>query len=63
VKYELGGIQTNDAGGQTTSKVIHHFITSITENTTPPIDGEDGKKSLEVILNALESAETKRICG
>ncbi|MGP4063968.1 Gfo/Idh/MocA family protein [Oceanobacillus sp. M65] len=63
VKYELGGIQTNDSGGQTTSKVIHHFITSITENTNPPIDGEDGKKSLEVILNALESAETKRICG
>ncbi|MCG3418067.1 Gfo/Idh/MocA family protein [Oceanobacillus jordanicus] len=62
VKYELGGIQTNDSGGQTTSKVIHHFITSITENTNPPIDGEDGKKSLEVILNALESAETKRIC-
>lgn len=63
VKYELGGIQTNDSGGQTTSKVIHHFITSITDNTNPPIDGEDGKKSLEVILNALESAETKRICG
>ncbi|MFD2627797.1 Gfo/Idh/MocA family protein [Oceanobacillus kapialis] len=63
VKYELGGIQTNDSGGQTTSQVIHHFVTSITENTNPPIDGEDGKKSLEVILNSLESAETKRICG
>ncbi|WP_042221535.1 Gfo/Idh/MocA family protein [Oceanobacillus manasiensis] len=63
VKYELGGIQTNDSGGQTSTQVIHHFITSIAENTNPPIDGEDGKKSLEVILNALESAETKRICG
>ncbi|WP_080873204.1 Gfo/Idh/MocA family protein [Oceanobacillus timonensis] len=61
VKYELGGIQSNDEGGQTTTHVIDHFIESIQNNTTPLIDGEEGKKSLVIILGALESVETKRI--
>ncbi|GIO23842.1 Gfo/Idh/MocA family protein [Oceanobacillus sp. J11TS1] len=61
VKYELGAIQSNDEGGQTTTHVIDHFIESIQNDTTPLIDGEEGKKSLEIILGALESVETKRI--
>lgn len=61
VKYELGAIQSNDEGGQTTTHVIDHFIDSIQNDTTPLIDGEEGKKSLAIILGALESVETKRI--
>ncbi|MCG5103949.1 Gfo/Idh/MocA family protein [Oceanobacillus alkalisoli] len=61
VKYELDGIQSNEDGGQTTSHTIDHFVESILQDTNPLIDGEEGKKSLEVILGALESVETKRI--
>jgi len=61
VKYELGGIQSNEDGGQTTSHVIDHFVESILTDTQPLIDGQEGKKSLEVILGALESVTTKRI--
>ncbi|KPH79256.1 Gfo/Idh/MocA family oxidoreductase [Oceanobacillus caeni] len=61
VKYELDGIQSNEDGGQTTSHTIDHFIESILHDTNPLIDGEEGKKSLQVILGALESVETKRI--
>mgnify|MGYP001106096397 FL=1 len=62
VKYELGQIQSNDAGGQTTSHVIDHFIESIQADRDPLITGEEGLKSLNIILTALESSETgKRI--
>lgn len=62
VKYELGQIQSNDAGGQTTSHVIDHFIESIQADRDPLITGEEGLKSLNIILAALESSETgKRI--
>lgn len=61
VKYELGGIQKNEIGKQTNSGVINSFIDSLRENTEPVIPGEEGKKSLEVILAAMEANETKRI--
>jgi len=61
VNYELGQIQTNEAGGQTNTHVIDHFVDSIIQNTEPLINGEEGKKSLEVILAALESSATKKI--
>ncbi|WP_040978786.1 Gfo/Idh/MocA family protein [Oceanobacillus jeddahense] len=61
VKYELGAIQSNEEGGQTTTHVIDHFIDSILNDTAPLIDGMEGKKSLAIILGALESVETKRI--
>ncbi|QPC45810.1 Gfo/Idh/MocA family protein [Mangrovibacillus cuniculi] len=61
VKYELGGIQTNDDGGQRSSGVIHHFVNSILTDTPPLITGEEGYKSLQVVLSALESSETKQI--
>lgn len=61
VNYELGKIQSNEDGGQTNTCVIDHFVESVLDNKQPLIDGEEGKKSLEIILAALESNETKRI--
>ncbi|MGG5253500.1 Gfo/Idh/MocA family protein [Neobacillus sp. SM06] len=61
VKYELGKIQSNDEGGQNTSHVIEQFVTSIIEDTEPPVSGEEGFKSLNVVLAALESTRTKQI--
>lgn len=60
VKYELGAIQSNDSGGQTTTHTINHFVDAIIQDTEPLINGEEGMKSLEVILAALESMETKQ---
>ncbi|MGJ9382604.1 Gfo/Idh/MocA family protein [Salipaludibacillus sp. CF4.18] len=60
VKYELGGIQSNDGDGQTTTHVIDEFITSILEEKTPAVSGAEGLKSLQVVLAALESSETKQ---
>ncbi|MBT2690672.1 Gfo/Idh/MocA family oxidoreductase [Bacillus sp. ISL-47] len=61
VKYELGGIQTNDEGGQKSSGVIDHFVDCIVNDQEPAISGSEGMKSLEVILAALESSKTKQI--
>jgi UDP-N-acetylglucosamine 3-dehydrogenase len=61
VKYELGGIQTNEDGGQTNSRVIDQFVDCIVTDADPPVTGEEGMKSLQVVLAALESNETKRI--
>ncbi|WP_209124679.1 Gfo/Idh/MocA family protein [Alkalihalobacillus sp. BA299] len=61
VKYELGGIQTNESGGQTNTQVIDQFIEAIIEDKQPLVTGEEGLKSLQVVLSALESNETKRI--
>lgn len=61
VNYELGKIQTNEDGGQTNTHVIDHFVESVLENKQPLINGEEGKKSLEVILAAMESEKTKQI--
>lgn len=61
VKYELGGIQTNEEGKQTDSQVIEHFVNAILNDTEPQVTGMEGMKSLQVVLAALESNETKRI--
>lgn len=61
VNYELGKIQSNEDGGQTNTHVIDHFVESVLEDKQPPIDGEEGKKSLEVILAALKSDKMKQI--
>ncbi|WP_110926204.1 Gfo/Idh/MocA family protein [Bacillus massiliglaciei] len=53
--FKLGGIQTNETGGQFDSEVISHFVSSVLEDTVPPVSGEEGMKSLKVILGALES--------
>ncbi|WP_421383966.1 Gfo/Idh/MocA family protein [Bacillus salacetis] len=61
VKYELGGIQTNEEGGQRNSHVIEQFVGAIVNDTEPAVTGDEGMKSLQVVLAALESNETKRI--
>ena len=57
--YSVGAIQTNDSGGQTSSGVIDAYINSILTKTEPPVTGEEGRRSLAVILACLKSAETK----
>ncbi|WP_018132134.1 Gfo/Idh/MocA family protein [Effusibacillus pohliae] len=57
--YQVGAVATNEK--QTTSGVIDAFIEHILTGTRPAISGEEGYKSLKVILAALESAETGRI--
>lgn len=61
VKYELDAIQTNEARGQTTSHVIDHFVDAIINDTDVPVSGEEGMKSLAVVLAALASSQEKRI--
>jgi UDP-N-acetylglucosamine 3-dehydrogenase len=61
VNYQLGKIQSNAEGGQNNSHVIEKFVESILQDHEPPVPGEEGMKSLEVILAALESNETKQI--
>ncbi|MEH7305238.1 Gfo/Idh/MocA family protein [Neobacillus drentensis] len=61
VYHKLDKIQTNEEGGQTSSHVINHFVECIIENNEPLISGEEGMKSLQIILAALESQETRRI--
>lgn len=61
VKENLGGIQTNEEGGQDDSGVITRFVTSILSDTVPPVNGDEGMKSLKVILGALDSNKTKKI--
>lgn len=60
VNYDLGQIQTNDSGGQTSSGVVDHFVHSVLNDTKPLIDGEEGYKSLKIILAALEANESKK---
>ncbi|UTE71566.1 Gfo/Idh/MocA family oxidoreductase [Rossellomorea marisflavi] len=61
VKYELGGIQTNDDGGQSASGVIDRFVTAVMEDVPTAVPGEEAMKSLQVVLGALESSKTKQI--
>ncbi|MCR6098025.1 Gfo/Idh/MocA family oxidoreductase [Salipaludibacillus agaradhaerens] len=60
-KYELGQIQTNEAGGQTSSGVIDRFVSSIMNQQESPVSGVEGLRSLQVVLAALESQETSKI--
>lgn len=61
VNYQLGKIQSNEEGGQSDSHVINHFVESILNDTQPLLTGEEGMKSLEVILGAVRSGETRQI--
>ncbi len=58
-RYKVGAIATNTE--QTSSYVIDAFVNSIITQTPPPISGEEGRKSLQVILAAFESQATGRI--
>ncbi|MBK5431583.1 Gfo/Idh/MocA family protein [Bacillus sp. TH25] len=61
LKYELDKIQSNAAVGQSNSHVIEQFVESILSDKEPLINGVEGMKSLEVILAAIQSSETKQI--
>jgi UDP-N-acetylglucosamine 3-dehydrogenase len=61
VNYELGKIQSNDEGGQSNSHVIEQFVDAVAEDKESPVPGEEGLKSLAVILAALKSSQTKQI--
>jgi predicted dehydrogenase len=60
VNYELGKIQSNDDDGQNQSYVVDNFVNCILNNTEPLITGEEGMKSLQVILGAIQSQETNQ---
>lgn len=61
--FEVGKLQTNEAGGQSESGVIRQFVQSIATNTPPEIDGEEGRRALAIILACLQSSETKRFAA
>ncbi|MFJ7978319.1 Gfo/Idh/MocA family protein [Peribacillus sp. NPDC096379] len=61
VNYKLGKIQSNENGGQVNSHIVEQFVESVVQEKEPPVNGEEGMKSLEVILAALRSNETKQI--
>jgi UDP-N-acetylglucosamine 3-dehydrogenase len=58
-RYKVGQIATNEK--QTHSGVIDEFVTSILEGQKPRISGEEGLRSLQVILAAFESEATGKI--
>lgn len=58
-RYKVGQIATNEK--QTHSGVIDEFITSILEGQKPRISGEEGLRSLQVILAAFESEATGKV--
>lgn len=60
-KYKVGGVATNEEGGQTESGVIQAFIDSIQGGYEPLVPGTEGMKSLQVILTALEASEKRTI--
>lgn len=61
VNYQLGKIQSNEGGGQKNSHVVEQFVDCVLNDKEPLINGEEGMKSLAVILAALKSKETKQI--
>ena len=61
VNYELDKIQSNEEDGQTNTHVIDHFVDAIIQDKEPLINGEEGMKSLDVILAAIESNKTKKL--
>ncbi|KHD84619.1 Gfo/Idh/MocA family protein [Heyndrickxia ginsengihumi] len=59
--YALGKIQSNEEGGQNTSHVIDHFLKSVINHEEVPVTGSEGKRSLGVILAAMESSQTGKV--
>ncbi|MFD1956240.1 Gfo/Idh/MocA family protein [Paenibacillus thailandensis] len=57
-KYKVGAISTNEK--QLSSGVIDAFVDAIVNDTAVPIPGEEGRKSLQVILSAFDSQASGR---
>jgi UDP-N-acetylglucosamine 3-dehydrogenase len=58
-RYKVGAISTNEK--QTSSGIVDEFVASIIAGQTPRISGEEGLRSLNVILAAFESQATGKI--
>ena len=54
-RYEVGAVATNEK--QVASGIMDRFVDSIQTGTKPEIDGDEGYRSLMVILTAVEAAE------
>lgn len=54
-QYKVGGIATNEK--QTASGVIDSFTQCILNRKAPEIDGNEGYRSMDVILTAMEAAK------
>lgn len=60
-KYKMKEMTSNEEGGQTDSGIIKVFIDTVTGSTKLELSGEEGYRSLRVILAAVESAQNKTI--
>lgn len=58
-EYQVGETATNEH--QTSSGVIDEFVNSILTGQAPVISGDEGLKSLQVVLAMLESAKSKNV--
>ncbi|WP_339315926.1 Gfo/Idh/MocA family oxidoreductase [Paenibacillus sp. FSL R10-2734] len=58
-KYQVGAMATNEK--QVPSGIMDAFVESIVTNTPPSISGEEGLKSLKVILATFESQDSKKV--
>jgi predicted dehydrogenase len=61
MSFALPPMQTNEVGGQFSSGVIDYFVECVLENKKPFISGEEGRKSLEIVIAVLKSAETGEV--
>lgn len=58
--FQTAAIQTNAAGGQTSSGVIDAFVESIQTGRKNPVPGEEGARSLAAVLACVEAEKTRR---
>lgn len=59
-RHQVGQMATNEEDGQVSSGIIDAFLDSICTETKPLVPGEEGRKALQVVLAALQSAELKQ---
>ncbi|WP_313640558.1 TIM barrel protein [Paenibacillus sp.] len=58
-QFAFDAMATNEK--QVPSGIMDAFVESVVTNTSPSISGEEGLKSLEVILAAFESQDSKKV--
>lgn len=59
--FEVPKLQSNEAGGQSSSGVIDAFIDCLESGHAPTINGEEGRRALEIIIAAFQSADDSRV--
>ncbi|SMO89194.1 Gfo/Idh/MocA family protein [Melghirimyces algeriensis] len=61
-RFQTGSLASNEEGGQeVNSGIITAFVDGVLQGTPPLIPGEEGLKSLSVILAVLKSVDQKRL--